>query len=68
MVEIPGELAKYVTVDDEMRGEVGSVAALHQIFSALADKYWDVIDRYPASRGVKFHIALTVEKPQETPK
>lgn len=60
---IPGQLALHLVVSDACREGRGEQGAIDEAVERLRREYAHLLTGWPAGSGVRFHIALTVERP-----
>lgn len=63
MAQIPGVPAKHAIITDTCRTGRGEDGAIDEALKRLRDEYLNCARGWPVGKGVKFHIALIVERP-----
>jgi hypothetical protein len=61
---IPGTCAKHAIISDDCRIGRTEVGAFNEAVARLFEEYGYLCQAWPIQSGAKFHLVLTVEKPQ----
>jgi hypothetical protein len=61
--QIPGAKARHAIVTDACREKRGDIGALEEAISRILATYLEVVAGWPVGKGVRIHLALTVERP-----
>lgn len=62
-MEIPGTTARHAIITDTCRANHTDMGAFEEAVRRLREEYEACLRGWPVGKGVKFHVALLVERP-----
>ncbi len=63
---LPGSVLVHFVIGDECRQNRGDAGALDYVINRLVRGYESVVAGWSPKSGVKIHVALTVERPEDS--